>query len=113
MCDDLADAVAYLLATAVWRPSVLELDDGLEGGYRWADLAEIAGRQLRRRVRTVAIPRSMLWPAAAVAGARGVRHWVARPGCPRASYASCSIADWVARPSPRLALARLVAAHDL
>lgn len=47
---DLADAVAHLLATATWRRSVLELDDGREGGYRWADLAEIAGRQLGRRV---------------------------------------------------------------
>ena len=43
---DLADAIAHLLATATWRCSVLELDDGQEGGYRWADLAETAARQL-------------------------------------------------------------------
>ena len=95
---DLADAVAYLLATAAWRPSALELDDGQEGGYRWADLAEIAGRQLGRRVRTIAIPRSILWPLAAIGGLGGAALGRAprlSPGKLRELFHG----DWVARPS--------------
>ncbi len=64
--DDLAEVVIQLLETAAWGGRVLEPDDGRAGGYRWRDLAEIAGRQMGRRVRTVALSRSILWLPAAV-----------------------------------------------
>jgi 2-alkyl-3-oxoalkanoate reductase len=95
---DLADAIVHLLATATWRRSVLELDDGREGGYRWADLAEIAGRQLGRRVRTIALPRPILWPIAAIAGLGGAAVGRAprlSPGKLRELFHG----DWVARPT--------------
>ena len=95
---DLADAIVHLLATATWRRSVLELDDGREGGYRWADLAEIAGRQLGRRVRTIALPRPILWPIAAIAGLGGAAVGRAprlSPGKLRELFHG----DWVARPA--------------
>jgi nucleoside-diphosphate-sugar epimerase len=95
---DLADAVAHLLDTATWRRSVLELDDGREGGYRWADLADIAGRQLGRRVRTVALPRAILWPVALIGGLGGATLGRAprlSPGKLRELFHR----DWVARPS--------------
>ena len=47
-----------------WGGCTLEPDDGRESGYRWQDLADIAGRHLGRRVRTIAVPRQVLWPAA-------------------------------------------------
>ena len=56
---DLAGAIERLLERPRWDNAVLELDDGREGGYGWADLAEIAGRHLGRRVRQIAVP---LWP---------------------------------------------------
>ena len=95
---DLADAVAHLLATPMWPRCTLELDDGQEGGYRWVDLAEIAGRQLGHRVRTVAIPRSMLWPVAAIVGLGGAAVGRAprlSPGKLRELFHG----DWVARAS--------------
>jgi 2-alkyl-3-oxoalkanoate reductase len=95
---DLADAVAHLLATAGWRRSILELDDGQEGGYRWVDLAEIAGRQLGRRVRTIALPRSVLWPVAALGELGGA----ALGRAPRLSSGKLRELfhdDWVARPT--------------
>jgi 2-alkyl-3-oxoalkanoate reductase len=69
--DDLAELVIQLLETTAWGDRALEPDDGRAGGYRWQDLAEIAGRQLGRRVRTIALPRLLLWPVAAVAQAAG------------------------------------------
>lgn len=95
---DLADAIAHLLATGTWHRSVLELDDGREGGYRWADLAEIAGRQLGRRVRTIALSRPILWPVAALAGLGGAALGRAprlSPGKLRELFHD----DWVARPT--------------
>jgi nucleoside-diphosphate-sugar epimerase len=68
---DLAEMIVQLLGTPGWDGSTLELDDGRENGYRWPDLAEIAGRQLGRRVRTIAVPLPILWPAAALGQAAG------------------------------------------
>jgi len=69
---DLAEAIVRLLETSRWDGATLELDDGRKGGYRWQDLAEIAGRQLGRPVRVVAVPRQALWPAAMIAKAFGL-----------------------------------------
>jgi nucleoside-diphosphate-sugar epimerase len=65
--EDLAELVLQLLETDEWSGRVLEPDDGRAGGYRWQDLAEMAGRQLGRRVRMLPLRRSVLWPAAAAA----------------------------------------------
>ena len=100
---DLADAIAHLLATAEWGSCLLEPDDGRQGGYCWADLAEIAGRQLGRRVRTIPIGRAVLWPVA------GIDTWIgaALGRAPRLSPGKLRElfhADWVVRPSPASAL---------
>jgi nucleoside-diphosphate-sugar epimerase len=96
--QDLANAVEHLLGAPDWGASVLELDDGYPGGYCWADLAEIAGRQLGRRVRTIAVPRAVLWPVAAVDGLAGA----ALRRAPRVSLGKLREllhADWLVRPS--------------
>jgi nucleoside-diphosphate-sugar epimerase len=98
--DDLAELVIQLLVTAEWDGRVLEPDDGRAGGYRWRDLAEIAGRQLGRRVRTIALPRSMLWPAAAIGQTAGAT--LGRS--PRLSLGKLRELfhpDWVCRAAPR------------
>lgn len=97
--DDLADAIAYLLGAPGWCRPVLELDDGREGGYGWADLAEIAGRQLGRRTRTVPVPRTVVWPAAAV-GALSARLLRRPPRLSPGKLRELFHADWVARHSP-------------
>jgi 2-alkyl-3-oxoalkanoate reductase len=69
--SDLAEMIVQLLETPGWDGSTFELHDGRENGYCWQDLAEIAGRQLGRRVRTIAVPLPILWPAAALTQAAG------------------------------------------
>jgi nucleoside-diphosphate-sugar epimerase len=69
--DDLAELVSRLLDTPVWGGCVIEPDDGRVGGYRWTDLAEIAGRQMGRRVRTLAIPWQVLALPAGIAQLAG------------------------------------------
>jgi 2-alkyl-3-oxoalkanoate reductase len=96
---DLADAVAHLLETPGWRSCVLELDDGRQGAYRWSDLAEIAGRQLGRRVRILALPRAALWPAAAIGGLAGAALRRAPP-LSLGKLRELFHADWVVRSSP-------------
>ncbi len=97
--DDLAELVIQLLEAAAWGGRVLEPDDGRAGGYRWRDLAEIAGRQLGRRVRRVALRRSVLWPAAAIGQAVGAtlgRSPSLSPGKLRELFHS----DWLCRAAP-------------
>jgi nucleoside-diphosphate-sugar epimerase len=94
--QDLAAAVEHLLRQSSWDSSVLELDDGRQGGYDWPALAAIASRHLERRVRRLALPLGMLWLPAKV------NRWLARavgyapvltPGKLRELYHP----DWVAR----------------
>jgi nucleoside-diphosphate-sugar epimerase len=96
---DLAEMVVRLLQKPSWGGSTLEPDDGRESGYRWRDLAEIAGRQLGRRVRIVAVPRQVLWPAAAISEAAGA---VLRrpPRLSRGKLRELFHADWVSRAVP-------------
>jgi nucleoside-diphosphate-sugar epimerase len=94
--QDLAAAVAHLLGRSGWGSSLLELDDGRQGGYDWPALAAIASRHLGRRVRRLALPFGMLWLPAEL------NRWLARavgyapvltPGKLRELYHP----DWVAR----------------
>jgi nucleoside-diphosphate-sugar epimerase len=93
---DLAEMIVQLLEAPGWDGSTLELHDGRENGYCWQDLAEIAGRQLGRRVRTIAVPLPILWPAAALTQAAGA----ALGRSPRLSLGKLRElfhADWVCR----------------
>lgn len=68
--EDLAKLVAHLLDVPGWNGEVIEPDDG-RGGYRWTDLARIAGEHLHKRVRTVPVPWLALWLPAAIAQLTG------------------------------------------
>jgi 2-alkyl-3-oxoalkanoate reductase len=68
--EDLAEIVAQLLQRPNWDARIIEPDDGT-GGYRWSDLARIASSHLDRRVRTVPVPRFVLWLPAALAQLQG------------------------------------------
>ena len=68
--EDLAEIVACLLDAPRWNGEVIEPDDG-RGGYRWTDLARIAGDHLHRRIRTVPVPWLALWLPAALAQVMG------------------------------------------
>jgi nucleoside-diphosphate-sugar epimerase len=97
--DDLVELVIQLLGTAAWGSRVLEPDDGRVAGYQWRDLAEIAGRQLGRRVRAIALRRPMLWPAAAIGEVVGATLGRSPPlslGKLRELFHS----DWVCRAAP-------------
>ncbi len=97
--DDLADLAIQMLETAAWGGRVLEPDDGRSGGYRWPDLAEIAGRQMGRRVRTVALGRAMLWPVAAIGQAVGATLGRS-PSLSLGKLRELFHADWVCRATP-------------
>ena len=101
--EDLADLVIRLLRQSDWG-GVLEPDDGRAGGYRWQDLAEIAGRQLGRRVRIVALPRTILWPVAAVGQAVGATLGRS-PAISLGKLRELFHSDWVSRTAARPALA--------
>lgn len=72
---DLADA----LALAVERPpppSVCEIDDGREGGYRYGDMQAAAEAALGRTARSLAVPR---WAMAGIARMNGVAQSLGGP----------------------------------
>jgi 2-alkyl-3-oxoalkanoate reductase len=56
---DLAEALALALDRPALR-SVLEIDDGREGGYSYRDMALAAASALGRRVRGVSVPRAAM-----------------------------------------------------
>jgi nucleoside-diphosphate-sugar epimerase len=102
--QDLAVAVEHLLRQSSWGSSLLELDDGRQGGYDWPALAEIGSRLLGRPVRRLAVPFAMLWLPAEL------NRWLARavgyapvltPGKLRELFHP----DWVARSGPSHLLA--------
>jgi 2-alkyl-3-oxoalkanoate reductase len=64
--DDLADAVAELLDAPAWTGTVIEVDDGREGGYSWRDIVSIAGDQLGRPVRRIGVPFPLAWLPVAI-----------------------------------------------
>lgn len=94
--NDLAAALSGLLAGPVWGRSMHELDDGRTGGYGWADIADLAGRALGRRIRRIPVPRSALWLPAAAGEAYGRlsgRPQLVTPGKLRELFH----VDWVSR----------------
>lgn len=62
---DLAEALALCLEKPAAVSSVYEIDDGCEGGYRYADLAQAASGALGRRIHELAVPRSVMKGVAA------------------------------------------------
>lgn len=64
--DDLAELVTRLLELPGWHDDPIEPDDGRAGAYGWAELAQIAGDALGRRVRPIPVPRALLWAPAAL-----------------------------------------------
>lgn len=64
--EDLAAAIAAMLARPEWRPEVFELDDGRAGGYAWPEVLAIASEVLGRPIRGVRVPQGVLKAAAAV-----------------------------------------------
>lgn len=94
---DLAAAVERLLAGDAWAGQVFEVDDGRAGGYGWPDLVEAAGRQLGRPIRTVAVPRALLWAPAQIS------QWLSLASGRATYYSPGKLSeffhpDWVARP---------------
>ncbi|MEJ5358845.1 MAG: NAD-dependent epimerase/dehydratase family protein [Desulfobacterales bacterium] len=62
--EDLADAVCRLLEISPWRPALYEIHDGRPGGYSWPEVCRTVAAILGRPVRSVPIPRALLWSAA-------------------------------------------------
>jgi nucleoside-diphosphate-sugar epimerase len=67
--EDLAAAVAALLAQGGPAGRVMELDDGTPGGYGWDEVIAAAARQRGRPVRALPVPRPVQRLAAAVGSA--------------------------------------------
>lgn len=101
---DLADMIARLLETPRWGGCTVELHDGRAGGYRWQDLAEIAGRHLGRRILTIAVPQPILWPAA-VAGETAGAVFRRSPRLSRGKLRELFHPNWVCRASATQVLA--------
>lgn len=68
---DLASLLVRLALGPFRSERPIEPDDGRAGGYRWQDLAAIAGAASGRRIRTLYLPTRLLWPAALGAEAWG------------------------------------------
>ena len=61
---DLAQLMLRLLAYPVAGGTIVEPDDGKDGGYSWRELAAIAEARLGRRIRVIGLPRAPLALAA-------------------------------------------------
>ena len=102
---DLAGMIVRLLeGSRRWGGCTLEPHDGRVGGYRWQDLADIAGRHLGRRVRILPVPREVLWPAAAISDAAGAVLRSA-PRFSRSKLGELFHPDWVCHAAPDSPLA--------
>jgi len=64
--EDLADAVAALLAQTPPSGQVMELHDAKPAGYGWDDILAVAERQFGRRIRALPVPRAAQRVAAAL-----------------------------------------------
>ena len=95
--DDLVDAVAKLLKAPAWGGSIIELDDGRDGGYSWNDVIAIAGDHLGRPVRRIAVPFSLLWLPVAI-GQTAAKLFGRMPMLTTGKLRELFHADWVSRP---------------
>lgn len=64
--DDLVGAVNAWLSSPDVPRQIFTLCDGVEGGYSWAEIVDIAAESFKRRVRVVQIPRFLLNGIAAI-----------------------------------------------
>ncbi len=64
--QDLANAILKLVSGEAHIHGVHEIADGRPGGYKWSDLADIAGTSQARKVSLLFLPQSLVWAAAHV-----------------------------------------------
>jgi len=93
---DLAAAVAALLAQGGPAGAVMELDDGMPGGYGWPEVIGAAERQLGRRIRAVSVPQPVQRLAAA-AGTLGAAFTGRPPVLSQGKVNELAHPDWVCR----------------
>ena len=65
--EDLARAILQLVSGEQRVRGIYEIADGRAGGYRWPDLAGIAGRSQGREVSLMFLPPALVWGAAYLA----------------------------------------------
>ncbi|HMA14461.1 MAG: NAD-dependent epimerase/dehydratase family protein [Bacteroidota bacterium] len=94
--EDLAGAVAALLAQGGPQGAVMELDDGTPGGYGWPEVVAAAERQLGRRIRALPVPQPVQRLAAA-AGALGAALSGRPPILSQGKVNEIAHPDWVCR----------------
>jgi 2-alkyl-3-oxoalkanoate reductase len=94
--EDLAAAVAALLAQVAPAGHVMEIDDGSPGGYDWDGILAAAERQLGRRVRALTVPLPVQRLAAA-AGSLGAAFTGRPPMLSQGKVNEIAHADWVCR----------------
>ncbi len=91
---DLANAILQLVCGNQHVRGVYEIADGHPGGYRWLELAEIAGTSQGRKVSLVFLPQTLVWGAAYLAQFWGMisgRAQILSPGKAAELYHE----DWV------------------
>lgn len=93
---DLAALVVRLIDAHLASGTVVEPDDGTDGGYGWADLARLASDALGRKVRLVRVPRPALELLARLAERRAASVGTPPP-VSRAKVAELFHPDWVCR----------------
>ncbi len=97
--EDLADAVAEILAQDGLTDAVFEVHDGCEEGYTWRMIVDNAARQLGTAIVPLRVPRSVMDGVAAINTGHAKltgRAPMITPGKVRELYH----ADWVCRDNP-------------
>lgn len=94
--DDLAGAILALATGSGCRGATLEVDDGREGGYRWADIAKVLGDTVGRPVRLIRVPRFPVYGLAGLVESHARRHG-RPPMVNRGKVREFWHPDWVAR----------------
>ena len=102
--EDLAALVIALLDKPAWGGRIVEPDDGRVGGYRWADLAAVAGRHLRRSIRPLHLPAGLLWGPVKIYEA-AMRLAGSVPTVSTSKLRELFHRDWVCRLTPSAACA--------
>ena len=97
--EDLAAAVAALLASDVGEGESFEVRDGCAGGYSWADVAAAAGRCFDRPMISLSPPRAAMVALAAINQA-GQRLVGAAPRLTPDKVRELYHRDWVACENP-------------